>query len=89
MNSPEYTEYERITKNMEADFLIFTPTFMGYVEDVIFGEEEKDLRYYCFNFYNDSYLPPVFQRLSYLIEKLSNRTENGCSKISEPRKRLY
>lgn len=38
MTSPEYTEYERLTKNMEADFLILTPTFMGYLEDVIFGE---------------------------------------------------
>lgn len=75
MTSPEYTEYERLTKNMEADFLILTETFMGYVEDVIFGEEEKDLRYYCFHFYNDSYLSHIFQRLSYRIEKLLNRTD--------------
>ncbi|WP_231433809.1 hypothetical protein [Chryseobacterium sp. Leaf313] len=73
MTSPEYTEYERLTKNMEADFLILTPTFMGYVEDVIFGEEEKDLRFYCFHFYNDSYLSHIFQRLSYRIEKLLKR----------------
>lgn len=75
MTSPEYTEYERLTKNMEADFLILTPTFMGYVEDVIFGEEEPDLRYYCFHFYNDSYLSHIFQRLSYRIEKLLRRTD--------------
>ena len=60
---------------MEADFLILTPTFMGYVEDVIIGEEEKDLRYYCFHFYNDSYLSHIFQRLSYRIEKLLKRTD--------------
>jgi hypothetical protein len=76
MTSPEYTEYERLTKNMEADFLILTPTFMGYVEDVIFGEEEPDLRYYCFHFYNDSYLSHIFQRLSYRIEKLLKRTDS-------------
>lgn len=75
MTSPEYTEYDRLTKNMEADFLILTPTFMGYVEDVIFGEEEKDLRYYCFHFYNDSYLSHIFQRLSYRIENFRIRTD--------------
>ena len=75
MTSPEYTEYERITKNMEADFLILTPTFMGYVEDVIFGEEHPELRHYCFHFYNDSYLSHIFQRLSYRIEKLLRRTD--------------
>lgn len=75
MTSPEYTEYDRLTKNMEADFLILTPTFMGYLEDVIFGEEEPDLRYYCFHFYNDSYLSHIFQRLCYRIEKLLKRTD--------------
>lgn len=75
MTSPEYTEYERLTKNMEADFLILTPAFMGYIEDVIFGEEEPDLRFYCFHFYNDSYLSQIFQRLSYRIEKLLKRTD--------------
>jgi len=75
MTSPEYTEYERLTKNMEAHFLILTPTFMGYVEDVLFAVEEPDLRYYCFHFYNDSYLSHIFQRLSYRIEKLVKRTD--------------
>lgn len=75
MTSPEYTEYERPTKDVEADFLILTPTFMGYVEDVIFGEEEPDLRHYCFHFYNDAYLSHIFQRLSYRIEKLLKRTD--------------
>lgn len=75
MTSPEYTEYERLTKNMEADFLILTPTFMGYVEDVIFGEEHPELRHYSFHFYNDAYLSHIFQRLSYRIEKLLKRTD--------------
>lgn len=65
---------------MKVYFLILTPTFMRYIEDVIF-EEETDLRYYCFHFYNDSYLSHVFQRLSYCTEKLlSGRSKipNNC-----------
>lgn len=55
---------------MDADFLLLTPVLMEFVEDVIFGEEERELRYYCFHFYSDSYLSHIFQRLSCRIEKL-------------------
>lgn len=75
MTSAEHNHYDQITEYMEADFLILTPTFMGYLEDVIFGEEHPELRHYCFHFYNDSYLSHIFQRLSYRIEKLLKRTD--------------
>lgn len=70
MTSLEYTEYDRLTYEMELNFIALTPLFMGYCEDVIFGEEIQDLRYYCFHFYNDNYLSHLYQKLSYRIERL-------------------
>jgi len=70
MTSPEYTEYDRLTHEMELHFIALTPLFMEYCENVIFGEEIEDLRYYCFHFYNDNYLSHLFQKLSYRIERL-------------------
>jgi len=70
LTSPEYTEYDRLTHEMELDFLALTPLFMEYCENVIFGEEIEDLRYYCFHFYNDNYLSHLYQKLSYRIERL-------------------
>ncbi|SHM93664.1 hypothetical protein SAMN05444360_12234 [Chryseobacterium carnipullorum] len=52
MTSKEYTEYDRLTHEMELHFIALTPQFMEYCENVIFGDEIEDLRYYCFHFYN-------------------------------------
>jgi hypothetical protein len=73
MTSKEHAEYNRLTEEMEADFLILTATFMGYCEDIIFGEEIPEIKYYCFHFYNDNYSKSIFQRLSYRIERLLKR----------------
>lgn len=54
MTSLEYTEYNRITDEMELDFIALTPLFMEYCEDVILRKEIEDLRHYCFHFYNDT-----------------------------------
>lgn len=70
MTSPEFTEYDRLTHEMELDFIALTPQFMEYCENVIFGEEIEDLSYYCFHFYNDNYLSHLYQKLSYRIERL-------------------
>ncbi|MFP3835340.1 hypothetical protein [Chryseobacterium sp. SIMBA_028] len=77
MISSEYTEYDRLTYGMELNFIALTPLFMGYCEDVIFGEEIEDLRYYCFHFYNDNYLSHLYQKLSYRIERLYKEMDSS------------
>lgn len=76
MTSAEYTKYDRLTDDMELDFLALTPLFMGYCEDVIFGDEINDLRHYCFHYYNDNYLSHLFQKLSYRIERLYKQIDS-------------
>jgi hypothetical protein len=55
---------------MELHFIALTPLFMGYCEDVIFGDEIENLRYYCYHYYNDKYLSHLYHKLSYRIERL-------------------
>lgn len=76
MNAREQIQYDRLTHEMELDFIALTPTFMGYCEDVIFGEEIEDLRYYCFHFYNDNYLSHIYQKLSHRIERLYKKVDS-------------
>jgi len=75
MNQKEHTEYDRLTHEMEIHFIALAPQFMEYCENVIFGEEIEDLRYYCFHFYNDNYLSHLFQKLSHRIERLFKQVD--------------
>ncbi|WP_223559600.1 hypothetical protein [Chryseobacterium lathyri] len=61
---------------MELHFIALTPLFIEYCENVIFGEEIEDLRYYCFHFYNDNYLSHLYQKLSYRIERLYKEVDS-------------
>lgn len=70
MTSKEYTEYDRLTEDMEFDFIVLTSEFLLHCEHIIFGEDYPDLKYYCFHLYNDSYSSKIFQKLSYRIERL-------------------
>ncbi|HCA10029.1 hypothetical protein [Chryseobacterium sp.] len=70
MTSQEYTEYERLTHEMELHFIALTPQFMEYCENVIFGEEIEDLRCYCFPSIMTNYLSHLYQKLSHRIERL-------------------
>lgn len=76
MTSAEHTEYDRLTHEMELHFIALTPQFMGYCEDVIFGEEIAELSYYCFHFYNDNYLSHLYQKLSHRIERLYKKIDS-------------
>ncbi len=76
MTSQEHTEYDRLTHEMELHFIALTPLFIEYCENVIFGEEIEDLRYYCFHFYNDNYLSHLYQKLSYRIERLYKEVDS-------------
>lgn len=70
MTSPEYTEYDRLTKNMEADFLVLGELFMEHCEDIIFGGDYPEIKYLCFHKFNDNYTKQIFSKLSYRIERL-------------------
>ena len=77
MTSPEYKEYDRLTHKMEMHFIALTPTFMGYCEDIIFGEDLPGIKYYCFHFYNDNYLSHIYQKLSHRIERLYKQIDSN------------
>lgn len=75
MNTKEYAEYDRLTHEMELHFVALTSSFMGYCEDIIFGYDYPEIRYYCFHLYNDNYTRNIFSKLSYRIERLLNKTD--------------
>lgn len=76
MTSLEYTEYDRLTEDMEFDFIVLTSEFLLHCEHIIFGEDYPDLKYYCFHLYNDSYSSKIFQKLSYRIERLYKQIDS-------------
>lgn len=76
MTSAEHNHYDRITENMEADFLLLGDSFLTDVEEIIFGNDVEDFKYYCFHVYNDLYLKAAYTKLSYRIIKLINQTDS-------------
>lgn len=72
----ESIEYNRLTHKMEMHFIALTPKFMGYCEDIIFGDDLAGIRYYCFHFYNDNYLSHIYQKLSHRIERLYKQIDS-------------
>lgn len=75
MTPAEHAEYDRLTEGMEMDFIVLTESFMGYCEDIIFGHDYPEIKYYCFHLYNDNYTSRIFLRLSYRIEKLYKKID--------------
>ncbi|WP_345989306.1 hypothetical protein AAEU33_17670 [Chryseobacterium sp. Chry.R1] len=76
MTPAEYKEYDRLTDEMEMHFIALTPTFMGYREDIIFGDDLPGIKYYCFHFYNDKYLSHIYQKLTTRIERLYKQIDS-------------
>jgi len=60
---------------MEMDFIVLTESFMGCCEDIIFGQDYPEIKYFCFHLYNDNYTSRIFLRLSYRIEKLYKKID--------------
>lgn len=75
MTSSEYSEYARLTDEMELHFAALTSSFLGYCEDIIFGCDYPEIRYYCYHLYNDNYTKNIFSKLSYRIERLLTKTD--------------
>ncbi|KAA0126459.1 hypothetical protein FY557_17570 [Chryseobacterium sp. SN22] len=73
MTSAEHAEYDRLTEGMEMDFIVLTESFMGYCEEIIFGQDYPEIKYFCYHLYNDNYTCRIFLRLSCRIEKLYNK----------------
>lgn len=61
---------------MEVDFLILGDAFMEECENIIFGGDYPDLKYFCFHLYNDNYTKMISSNLSYRIEKLYSQTDS-------------
>ncbi|MDR4892289.1 MULTISPECIES: hypothetical protein [unclassified Chryseobacterium] len=77
MTSLEYTEYNRLTDEMELDFVALSSSFMGYCEEIIFGCDYPEIRYYCFHLYNDNYTKNIFSKLSCRIGRLLTNTDQN------------
>lgn len=76
MHIIEHAEYDRLTEGMEMDFIALSESFLGYCEEIIFGNDFPDIKYYCFHLYNDNYTSGIFLRLSYRIEKLYQKIDH-------------
>ncbi|MFP7658119.1 hypothetical protein [Chryseobacterium proteolyticum] len=62
---------------MEMHFIALTPSFMGYCEVIIFGDDFPGIKYYCFHFYNDNSLSNIYQKLSHHIERLYKQIDSN------------
>lgn len=61
-------EYHRLTKGMEFEFLSLPKSFMHHCEQIIFGNEYKDLSYFCFHLYTDANYCEHYESLSEAME---------------------
>lgn len=67
-------EYHRLTKGMEFQFML-PPSFMTHCEQIVFGNEYKDLSYFCFHLYTDTKYREHYERLSQAMEYAYNETD--------------
>ncbi len=69
-------EYHRLTKGMEVEFLSLPKSFMHHCEQIIFGNEYKELSYFCFHLYTDIFYREHYERLSQAMEYAYNETDS-------------
>lgn len=93
-------EYHRLTKGMEADFLVLPSSFMVHCEQIVFGNEYKELSYFCFHLYTDTFYREHYERLSQAMEyaynevdqtqfkNLANNLSNLLIFLREPKARI-
>ena len=93
-------EYHRLTKGMEVEFLSLPKSFMHHCEQIIFGNEYKDLSYFCFHLYADTFYREHYERLSQAMEyayneidrtqfkNLANNISNLLIFLREPKARV-
>lgn len=68
-------EYHRLTKGMEVEFLSLPDSFMHHCEQIVFGNEYKDLSYFCFHLYTDIFHREHYERLSQAMEYTYNEID--------------
>lgn len=93
-------EYHRLTKGMEVEFLSLPKSFMHHCEQIIFGNEYKELSYFCFHLYADTFYREYYERLSQAMEyaynevnrtqfkNLANNLANLLIFLREPKARV-
>lgn len=62
--------YDTVIEYIEADFLILHIIFMEVYENIIYGGDYPEIKYFCFHLFNDTYSKTIFSKFSYKIEKL-------------------
>lgn len=93
-------EYHRLTKGMEVEFLRLPKSFMHHCEQIVFGNEYKELSYFCFHLYTDTNYRENYERLSQAMEytynevdrvqfkNLANNLSNLLIFLREPKARI-
>lgn len=69
-------EYHRLTEGMEFQFILLPSSFMIHCEQIVFGNEYKDLSYFCFHLYTDILYREHYERLSEAMEYTYKETDS-------------
>jgi len=75
MHTREFDEYERLTEGMEIRFSALTFDFLFHCENIIFGIEYTDLKYFCFHLYNCDVTHDIYERFTFAIEKCNKEID--------------
>lgn len=93
-------EYFRLTKGMEYQFLYMPTSFMVHCEQIIFGNEYKDLSYFCFHLFTDEFHREKYEQFTQAMEmvylevdrskfkNLANNISNLLIFLREPKARV-
>lgn len=60
---------------MEVEFLSLPKSFMHHCEQIVFGNEYKELSYFCFHLYADIFYREHYERLSQAMEYTYNEID--------------
>lgn len=95
----ETKEYHRLTRGMAVEFMILPTSFMAHCDQVIYGNEYSQFRYFCFHLHSDTYYKNYFSELCKVVEivhghverrkypNLANNTANLLILLKEPEAR--
>lgn len=75
LQSIEIKEYERLTEKKLFEFSALSFDFLLHCENIIFGLENYEVKYFCYYFFHDAYLKGVYEYFTKYIEEIFSQID--------------
>ena len=75
LSNREISQYETLTEGMEFEFSALSFDFLRHCENIIFGIENYEIKFFCYHLYSDYKLRETYQKFSDYIELVFSEIE--------------